>query len=321
MTSLSRRDGKRRIAMILSGGGARGAYEVGVLWYIFDDLTRILGGAAAHRHPVRHERRRHQRVLPRRAPRRSRPRACAGWWTCGASSSSRGCSASGCGKSSRCRACCSAAATGTVSSTCVPWRSSCSARSAGARCRAVPPPRHASGAHRLVHGGLDGAHGRLHADLAGPDGARGGAPAHALPRRPHRARTTRSPARRSRSSSRPYASTASSTSTAASARTRPSRPRCASARRTSSPSAARARSADASCAKPATSETTRAPGRGVPPRKGAQRVPPRPRRRRHRAPHADQQRARRRDARVRRRLRGGADRRGHASAARSSTAT
>jgi NTE family protein len=35
--------GKRRVAMILSGGGARGAYEVGVLWYIFDDLTRILG--------------------------------------------------------------------------------------------------------------------------------------------------------------------------------------------------------------------------------------------------------------------------------------
>src|SRR5258708_19530254 len=29
--------------MILSGGGARGAYEVGVLWYIFDVLTRILG--------------------------------------------------------------------------------------------------------------------------------------------------------------------------------------------------------------------------------------------------------------------------------------
>ena len=33
----------RRIAMILSGGGARGAYEVGVLRYIFDDLTRIRG--------------------------------------------------------------------------------------------------------------------------------------------------------------------------------------------------------------------------------------------------------------------------------------
>jgi NTE family protein len=32
-----------RVAMILSGGGARGAYEVGVLWYIFDELTRILG--------------------------------------------------------------------------------------------------------------------------------------------------------------------------------------------------------------------------------------------------------------------------------------
>src|SRR5258708_27808395 len=35
--------GPRRIAMILSGGGARGAYEVGVLWYIFDEVTRILG--------------------------------------------------------------------------------------------------------------------------------------------------------------------------------------------------------------------------------------------------------------------------------------
>src|SRR4051794_22197678 len=33
----------RRVAMILSGGGARGAYEVGVLSYIFDDLTRLRG--------------------------------------------------------------------------------------------------------------------------------------------------------------------------------------------------------------------------------------------------------------------------------------
>lgn len=34
---------RRRTAMILSGGGARGAYEVGVLWYIFDDLSRMRG--------------------------------------------------------------------------------------------------------------------------------------------------------------------------------------------------------------------------------------------------------------------------------------
>jgi NTE family protein len=34
--------GTRRVALILSGGGARAAYEVGVLSYIFDDLTRIL---------------------------------------------------------------------------------------------------------------------------------------------------------------------------------------------------------------------------------------------------------------------------------------
>ncbi len=42
MTSTSR-SSRRRVAMILSGGGARGAYEVGVLWYVFDELTRILG--------------------------------------------------------------------------------------------------------------------------------------------------------------------------------------------------------------------------------------------------------------------------------------
>lgn len=35
----------RRTAMILSGGGARGAYEVGVLSYLFDDLARIRGAA------------------------------------------------------------------------------------------------------------------------------------------------------------------------------------------------------------------------------------------------------------------------------------
>jgi NTE family protein len=33
----------RRLAVILSGGGARGAYEVGVLWYVFDELTRLRG--------------------------------------------------------------------------------------------------------------------------------------------------------------------------------------------------------------------------------------------------------------------------------------
>ncbi len=39
-TSLNR---PRRTAVILSGGGARGAYEVGVLWYVFDELSRIRG--------------------------------------------------------------------------------------------------------------------------------------------------------------------------------------------------------------------------------------------------------------------------------------
>jgi NTE family protein len=40
MTEPTRR---RRTAMILSGGGARGAYEVGVLWYVFDELSRLRG--------------------------------------------------------------------------------------------------------------------------------------------------------------------------------------------------------------------------------------------------------------------------------------
>ena len=42
MTSLaSMRPKERRVAAILSGGGARGAYEVGVLWYVFDELARV----------------------------------------------------------------------------------------------------------------------------------------------------------------------------------------------------------------------------------------------------------------------------------------
>ncbi|HMR76821.1 MAG TPA: patatin-like phospholipase family protein, partial [Polyangiaceae bacterium] len=34
---------RRSLAIILSGGGARGAYEVGVLSYLFDELTRTRG--------------------------------------------------------------------------------------------------------------------------------------------------------------------------------------------------------------------------------------------------------------------------------------
>ncbi len=35
----------RRLAIVLSGGGARGAYEAGVLSYLFDELTRVRGRA------------------------------------------------------------------------------------------------------------------------------------------------------------------------------------------------------------------------------------------------------------------------------------
>ena len=45
MTSRVPMGRKPRVAVILSGGGARGAYEVGVLWYVFDELTRLLGAA------------------------------------------------------------------------------------------------------------------------------------------------------------------------------------------------------------------------------------------------------------------------------------
>ncbi|MFO0674992.1 MAG: patatin-like phospholipase family protein [Polyangiaceae bacterium] len=37
------KDKARKLAMVLSGGGARGAYEVGVLWYVFDELSRLRG--------------------------------------------------------------------------------------------------------------------------------------------------------------------------------------------------------------------------------------------------------------------------------------
>lgn len=36
---------RRRLAMILSGGGARGAYEAGVLSYLFDEFARLRGAA------------------------------------------------------------------------------------------------------------------------------------------------------------------------------------------------------------------------------------------------------------------------------------
>ena len=36
---------KRKVAVILSGGGARGAYEVGVLSYVLDSFARIRGAA------------------------------------------------------------------------------------------------------------------------------------------------------------------------------------------------------------------------------------------------------------------------------------
>lgn len=35
---------RRKVALILSGGGARGAYEVGVLSYVLDELARLRGG-------------------------------------------------------------------------------------------------------------------------------------------------------------------------------------------------------------------------------------------------------------------------------------
>ena len=42
-TVAATKNANRRVAVILSGGGARGAYEVGVLSCIFEDLTRMLG--------------------------------------------------------------------------------------------------------------------------------------------------------------------------------------------------------------------------------------------------------------------------------------
>lgn len=45
MTAPATRDGAPRIALVMSGGGARGAYEAGVLSYLFGDLAPQLGHA------------------------------------------------------------------------------------------------------------------------------------------------------------------------------------------------------------------------------------------------------------------------------------
>ncbi|HRI72262.1 MAG TPA: patatin-like phospholipase family protein, partial [Polyangium sp.] len=48
MTSRATRragSGRRKVALILSGGGARGAYEVGVLSYVLDGFARVRGAA------------------------------------------------------------------------------------------------------------------------------------------------------------------------------------------------------------------------------------------------------------------------------------
>src|SRR6516225_5083589 len=43
-TRLRRRGDRPRVALVLSGGGARGAYEAGVLRYLREDLAGDLGG-------------------------------------------------------------------------------------------------------------------------------------------------------------------------------------------------------------------------------------------------------------------------------------
>lgn len=46
MTTGGKRGPHGHTALVLSGGGARGAYEVGVLSYLYDELTRVRGGIA-----------------------------------------------------------------------------------------------------------------------------------------------------------------------------------------------------------------------------------------------------------------------------------
>ena len=44
MTEVQRRGARGHTALVLSGGGARGAYEVGVLSYLYGELARAKGG-------------------------------------------------------------------------------------------------------------------------------------------------------------------------------------------------------------------------------------------------------------------------------------
>ena len=140
------------------------------------------------------------------------------------------------------------------------------------RAQASPPPRWRTGRTVVFM--------QTSPDLVIPASA----PPRTLFRADHQARTTRSPAQPSRSSSRPCRSGRSSTWTAACARTRRSRRPSASAPPTSSPSAARREVKGCG----PTRGSPRPPG--LPARRSSseedpERLPARSRGRRHRAPH------------------------------------
>ena len=230
------------MAMILSGGGARGAYEVGVLWYVFDDLTRLRGGPpridilcgtsvgainacylAAHlADPVLGLRRLVEFVGGARAAHGARLRAEPDRLD-----------------AARARSAAEGSGAGLFDVT--PMADLVQREISLARRARVPPTATAPRAHRLDHRGRHGAHGRLHANVARP-GDPGAAPRRARSSAPiTSAPSTRSPAPPSRFCSHRSRSTTSCTSTAVCGRTRRSRPPCASARRTSSRWGARAR--------------------------------------------------------------------------------
>ena len=58
---------KGLVALILAGGAARGAYEVGVVMHILTDVAKDIGRPGPVRHPLRNFGGRHQRLYARLA--------------------------------------------------------------------------------------------------------------------------------------------------------------------------------------------------------------------------------------------------------------
>ena len=272
--------------MILSGGGARGAYEVGVLSYIFDDLTRMRGAPPRIDILCGTSVGAINALLPRGAPRRSGARPAPPRRTVERARADARARLRRAAGHDACRASLSAAAATARPLRRAPDGGARPARDQLARRGALPAPRHAARAHASRR--TEVSTGRTVVFMqTSPDVAM---PAHPPPRTlfradhigPHHALASAAipllfPPVRIDDELYLDGGLRQNTPIAPALRLGATHIFAIGSSREVQRHASYARTARRSYARP---------GRGVPARQGAERVPPRPRRRRHRAPHA-----------------------------------